>query len=183
MITNNRGFAVSSIIYSMLVLFLSLVLLIMSNLASRKVIFDKQKNDILDKFDVKISKDIDKEAYELYGLTHESKSFEYGTDIFRIAADRVPAGFYNAYDDFSYYPSSFYEKFIYSSDNEDEFFSEYKEYLTEIAEYIFNNYNPIAWGESGFFLEGWTTSAAGSNGIRFYKDDSEIIQIEITCNC
>ncbi|MBE6138394.1 MAG: DUF1566 domain-containing protein [Firmicutes bacterium] len=46
---NNRGFAVTSIIYSMLVLFLALLLLITSNLASRKVLFDKEKNEILDK--------------------------------------------------------------------------------------------------------------------------------------
>ena len=46
---NNKGFAVTSIIYSMLVLFLALVLLIMSNLASRKTLFDKQKNEILGK--------------------------------------------------------------------------------------------------------------------------------------
>lgn len=46
-----KGFAVTSIIYSMLVLFLALVLLIMSNLASRKILFDKEKNEILNKFD------------------------------------------------------------------------------------------------------------------------------------
>lgn len=45
---NNKGFAITSIIYSMLVLFLALVLLIMSNLASRKLVFDKQKSSILE---------------------------------------------------------------------------------------------------------------------------------------
>lgn len=48
---NNRGFAITSIIYSMLILFLTLVVLILGNLASRKAIFDKQKEDILDKFE------------------------------------------------------------------------------------------------------------------------------------
>lgn len=43
----NEGFAITSIIYSMLVLFLALVLLIMSNLASRKVVFDKEKSDLI----------------------------------------------------------------------------------------------------------------------------------------
>lgn len=52
---NNKGFAITSIIYSMLVLFLALVLLIMSNLASRKVLFDKEKNDTLSKIEDKIS--------------------------------------------------------------------------------------------------------------------------------
>lgn len=46
---NEKGFAVTGIIYSMLVLFLTLVLLIVSNLASRKVLFDKQKGEILEK--------------------------------------------------------------------------------------------------------------------------------------
>ena len=46
---DRKGFAVTGIIYSMLILFLALVLLILSNLASRKVLFDKEKNEILDK--------------------------------------------------------------------------------------------------------------------------------------
>jgi len=46
---NRKGFAVTGIIYSMLILFLALVLLILSNLASRKVLFDKEKNEILEK--------------------------------------------------------------------------------------------------------------------------------------
>lgn len=50
---NNRGFAITSIIYSMLILFLALVVLIIGNLASRKAIFDKQKEDILGKFETK----------------------------------------------------------------------------------------------------------------------------------
>ena len=45
----NKGFAVTGIIYSMLVLFLALVLLIISSLASRKVLFDKEKGEILDR--------------------------------------------------------------------------------------------------------------------------------------
>lgn len=46
---NNKGFAITSIIYSMLILFLTLVVLIIGNLASRKAVFDKQKEEILDK--------------------------------------------------------------------------------------------------------------------------------------
>lgn len=48
--SHNKGFAITSIIYSMLILFLTLVVLIIGNLASRKTVFDKQKNDILEKF-------------------------------------------------------------------------------------------------------------------------------------
>lgn len=47
---NNKGFAISSVIYAMLVLFLGLVLLILGNLASRKAMFDKEKNEILMRF-------------------------------------------------------------------------------------------------------------------------------------
>ena len=49
--SHNKGFAITSIIYSMLILFLTLVVLIIGNLASRKTVFDKQKSDILDKFE------------------------------------------------------------------------------------------------------------------------------------
>lgn len=44
---NNKGFAISGVIYSMIVLFLMLMLLILIMLSSRKVIIDKQKTDAL----------------------------------------------------------------------------------------------------------------------------------------
>ena len=47
---NNKGFAISSVVYAMLILFLGLILLILGNLASRKAMFDKEKNEILSKF-------------------------------------------------------------------------------------------------------------------------------------
>lgn len=47
---NNKGFAITSIIYSMLILFLTLVVLILGNLANRKVVFDNQKKEIVEKF-------------------------------------------------------------------------------------------------------------------------------------
>lgn len=46
---NNKGFAVSGILYSILVLFLMLLLLILGNFHSRKVAFDKQKSSVLNK--------------------------------------------------------------------------------------------------------------------------------------
>ncbi len=46
---NNKGFAITSIIYSMIILFLMLMLLILILLSSRKVILDKQKTDALNK--------------------------------------------------------------------------------------------------------------------------------------
>ena len=48
---NNKGFAVSGILYSILVLFLMLLLLILGNFQSRKIIFDKQKNSVLQKLE------------------------------------------------------------------------------------------------------------------------------------
>ena len=46
---NKRGFAVSGIIYSILILFLILVFSILAILGSRKLIIDKFKNDTLNK--------------------------------------------------------------------------------------------------------------------------------------
>lgn len=48
-IKNNKGFAVSGIIYSMLIIFLLLIFSILAILGSRKLIIDKQKSDVLDK--------------------------------------------------------------------------------------------------------------------------------------
>ena len=44
---NNKGFAISTIIYSMVILFLMLMLLILLMLSTRKVILDKQKTGII----------------------------------------------------------------------------------------------------------------------------------------
>lgn len=43
---NNKGFALTSIIYMLIVLFLTIMLLILANLASRKVVLDKIKNEV-----------------------------------------------------------------------------------------------------------------------------------------
>ena len=43
---NNKGFALTSIIYMLIVLFLMIMLLILSNLATRKVVLDKVKYDV-----------------------------------------------------------------------------------------------------------------------------------------
>ena len=43
---NNKGFALTSIVYMLIVLFLMLLLLILSNLATRKVVLDKLKYDV-----------------------------------------------------------------------------------------------------------------------------------------
>ena len=46
---NKKGFAVSGIIYSILILFLILIFSILAILGSRKLIIDKFKSDTLDK--------------------------------------------------------------------------------------------------------------------------------------
>lgn len=43
---NNKGFALTSMIYMLLVLFLMTMLLVLANLATRKVVLDKIKNDV-----------------------------------------------------------------------------------------------------------------------------------------
>lgn len=48
---NNKGFAISGILYSVLALFIMLLLLILGNFQSRKVLFDKQKNTVLQKLE------------------------------------------------------------------------------------------------------------------------------------
>lgn len=44
---NNKGFAISGILYSFIVLFLMMLLLILMNLSSKKVVLDRQKADVL----------------------------------------------------------------------------------------------------------------------------------------
>lgn len=46
---NNKGFAITSIVYAMIILFLMLMLLMLMMFSSRKVILDKQKTDALNK--------------------------------------------------------------------------------------------------------------------------------------
>ena len=46
---NNKGFALTSIIYMLIVLFLMIMLLVLSNLAQRKVVLDKMKYDVKNK--------------------------------------------------------------------------------------------------------------------------------------
>lgn len=49
MIKNNKGFAVSGILYAILILFLMLLLMILANFQSRKILFDKQKASVYEK--------------------------------------------------------------------------------------------------------------------------------------
>lgn len=66
---NNKGFAISGILYGILILFLFLLLLILGNLQARKVLFDKQKAEILDKLEEIISVDEKSELDKVYTST------------------------------------------------------------------------------------------------------------------
>ena len=70
---NNKGFAISSIIYAMLILFLILLTIIMATLSRRKMAFDKTKNNIVNE------------------LSYNNKSFEFNASnefqIFEIPRD------------------------------------------------------------------------------------------------
>lgn len=52
---NNKGFALTSIIYMLIVLFLMIMLLILANLAQRKVVLDKLKYDVKEKLNQTVS--------------------------------------------------------------------------------------------------------------------------------
>lgn len=52
---NNKGFALTSIIYMLIVLFVMVILLILANLTSRKVVFDKIKNDVKTELDQEVT--------------------------------------------------------------------------------------------------------------------------------
>ena len=52
---NNKGFALTSIIYMLIVLFVMVVLLILANLTSRKVVLDKIKNDVKAELDQEVT--------------------------------------------------------------------------------------------------------------------------------
>ena len=52
---NNKGFALTSIIYMLIVLFLMIMILILANLAQRKVVLDKLKYDVKEKLNQTVS--------------------------------------------------------------------------------------------------------------------------------
>lgn len=52
---NNKGFALTSIIYMLIVLFLMIMLLVLANLATRKTVLDKIKKDVKDKLNQTVS--------------------------------------------------------------------------------------------------------------------------------
>lgn len=52
---NRNGFAVTGILYAIVVLFLFLILLVLNNFGARKVLFDKQKETVLEKLNEGVS--------------------------------------------------------------------------------------------------------------------------------
>ena len=71
---NNKGFALTSIIYMLIVLFLMIMLLVLSNLATRKVVLDKVKYDVKNKLDQGVLVDAAQLPYqnETTGIYYET---------------------------------------------------------------------------------------------------------------
>ena len=61
---NNKGFALTSMIYMLLVLFLMIMLLLLANLAQRKVVLDKFKNDVKSKLEQDVSLSVEGLPYQ-----------------------------------------------------------------------------------------------------------------------
>ena len=66
---NNKGFAVTGILYSILVLFIVLVALLMFNFRNRKVILDKLKQDTLNSIEGIKEEESDVITSEQVGIT------------------------------------------------------------------------------------------------------------------
>lgn len=61
---NNKGFALTSMIYMLIVLFLMIMLLVLSNLAQRKVILDRIRYDIKNKLEQGVSINVSELPYQ-----------------------------------------------------------------------------------------------------------------------
>ena len=72
---NNKGFAIASILYSIMVLFLLLLLSILGILGSRKAILDKNKKDILDSLNNEVLQGNLKDKVLAHGYSVEFPDF------------------------------------------------------------------------------------------------------------
>ena len=81
---NDKGFAVSSVLYSMLILFLAIVLVILMILASSKFTYNSVRNQILDDLNITTSSEV---------LTYKT-----GDLVFYNPVTREPCDYINSYD-------------------------------------------------------------------------------------
>lgn len=81
---NNKGFAISGILYSILALFLMLLLLILGNFQSRKVTFDKQKDNVLKRLENRNETNSGEFCYKSDGAIQEFITPSDGTYLLEI---------------------------------------------------------------------------------------------------
>lgn len=82
---NNKGFALTSMIYMLIVLFLMVMLLVLSNLAQRKVILDKIRYDIKNKLDQGVSINVE-------GLPYQNQTTGIYYETLELAINRASSG-------------------------------------------------------------------------------------------
>ena len=97
---NNKGFAVSGIIYSILILFLILIFGILSILGARKLVLDKLKNDIMNELND-----------EVFELAYRDRS---GANRPELASNMIPI----MYDGTNWVYADIYEKW-YDYENQE----------------------------------------------------------------
>ena len=76
---NNKGFAVTGVLYGVLILFLTLLALILFNLQGKKVILDKQKKDVSDKVSSKVPQSAEPEEPTPVVVAPTAKTIEHYT--------------------------------------------------------------------------------------------------------
>ncbi len=82
---NNKGFALTSMIYMLIVLFLMIMLLVLSNLAQRKVILDKMRYDIKNKLEQGVSVNVE-------ALPYQNKTTGTYYETLELAINRATSG-------------------------------------------------------------------------------------------
>ena len=95
---NNKGFALTSMIYMLIVLFLMIMLLVLSNLAQRKVILDKIRYDVKNKLDQGVSINANELPYqnETTGIYYETLELAFNKsssgDTIKVLKDVTDSG-------------------------------------------------------------------------------------------
>ena len=95
---NNKGFALTSMIYMLIVLFLMIMLLVLSNLAQRKVVLDKIRYDVKNKLDQGVSINANELPYqnETTGIYYETLELAFSKsssgDTIKVLKDVTDSG-------------------------------------------------------------------------------------------
>ena len=108
---NNKGFAISGILYATLILFLILMLGTLSTLASGKFLLDKTKNDLIDKLNGNESIEIIMD----YTKVTVTKGTEYvlnpldGISAYNSAGEKIEIIDYSVYPEFDINTTGVYQ--------------------------------------------------------------------------